>query len=90
MQLLNQLCFYKAGLEEVITNQTNINVELTFDDDGNKDGICINSLFFFHFYSIFQRVESNTRSLSDEEEPINNFTVLNWLNVFNIISCHTK
>ena len=63
--------FHKAGFAEIMGNESNFDVELTFDDDGDKDGIAINSPFFFHFCNIFQRVESNMRLLSDEDEPTN-------------------
>ena len=63
--------FHKAGFAEIMGNKSNFEVELTFDDDGDKDGIAINSPYFFHFYNIFQRVKSSMRLLSDEEEPSN-------------------
>ena len=63
--------FHKEGFAEVIANNSNIDIELTFDDDDDKDGIAINSPFFFHFYEIFQKVESSTRSLNDDEDPTN-------------------
>ena len=46
--------FDKEGFAQVIANKSNIDIELTFDDDDDKDGIAINSPFFFHFYEIFQ------------------------------------
>ena len=63
--------FHKEGFAEVVANNSNIDIELTFDDDDDKDNIAINSPFFFHFYEIFQNLESSTRSLNDDEDPPN-------------------
>ena len=38
--------FHKAGFTDIMGNESNFDVELTFDDDGDKDGISINSPFF--------------------------------------------
>ena len=55
----------------MIASKSNIDIELTFDDDEDKDGIAINSPFFYHFYEIFQKVENSMRSLNDDEDPTN-------------------
>ena len=34
--------FHKAGFAEIMGNKSNFDIELTFDDDGDKDGIAIN------------------------------------------------
>ena len=62
---------HEAGFAEIMGNKSNFDVELTFDDDSDNDGVAINSPFFCHFCNIFQIVESSMRLLSDEEEPKN-------------------